>query len=242
MIIDLHCHSTASDGAYTPERVALEVYSAGTRWAALTDHNTTCGQARFREALEHYGVGCITGVEMAAYTAEGPVHLLAYGFDPFHARLESALHVTRSPVNWLLQRLAARLRWRLRGEPLPAFASEAGDVAGLRYTQGRLEFADAAALVHQAGGLVFLAHPLTRLTTGQLDWLLDALPPLGLDGIEAVYKSYPPEACRDLRRRAESRGLLVSAGSDYHGPHPHHAETPGVEAPDDLVERLLDAL
>ena len=80
--VDFHTHSTFSDGTLDPERLAALLASRGARYAALTDHDTTNGSARFREALAPYGIGCIDGVEFTAKSTFGEVHLLVYSAGP----------------------------------------------------------------------------------------------------------------------------------------------------------------
>jgi 3',5'-nucleoside bisphosphate phosphatase len=78
---------------------------------------------------------------------------------------------------------------------------------------------DAIALVHEAGGLCFLAHPaLVRLAAHETDETrLVALKSLGMDGVEAYYSSNTPAQTAKYLRLAEKLGLLVTGGSDFHG-------------------------
>jgi 3',5'-nucleoside bisphosphate phosphatase len=242
MLVDLHCHSSFSDGVYAPERVAQGMAEAGVRCAALTDHNTIGGQARFRTALTQHGVACVTGVEISVYSSEGPLHLLAYGFDTADTSLLSALGIIRNPLGWFARRWFAQARARFSGTlPRQPSAAET-DVSDLRFVQGRLDFRDAVDLIHQAGGLAVLAHPLTRISTDRLTRLLDLMPASGLDGIEAIYQEYPPEMQQMLLELAERHQLLVTAGSDYHGPSSHHRTHPGNEMPERLFQRFFEAV
>lgn len=87
-------------------------------------------------------------------------------------------------------------------------------------------------MIHHAGGRSFLAHPLTgHLTVDRLEELLAWLRPLGLDGVEALYKPYSDDTQRVLLEMAERRHLLVSAGSDYHGLHSPGENGPGIDVP-----------
>jgi PAS domain S-box-containing protein len=108
--------------------------------------------------------------------------------------------------------------------------------------------------VHAAGGLVFLAHPL-QLSQSEsgLEELIKALARLGLDGIEAFYKSYDVPTQERLAAMADRLGLLTCAGSDFHGPaalveavHGHQAtsrqNTPGTDMPIDRWKQFRMAL
>ena len=89
--VNLHCHSDLSDGQLPPEQVARLLAQDGVRFAALTDHDTVAGLARFREACGREGIGVTAGVEVFATTRFGEIHLLAYGFDPESVELRAIL-------------------------------------------------------------------------------------------------------------------------------------------------------
>lgn len=80
--VDFHCHSAISDGYLSPEALANRLADAGVHYAALTDHDSIAGLARFARAAAARGVVAIPGVELTALLGDRPVHLLAYGFDP----------------------------------------------------------------------------------------------------------------------------------------------------------------
>ena len=201
--VNLHCHSTLSDGVFPPEELARILADDGVFCASLTDHDTCEGSARFRQALSRRGIGCIDGVEITAQSAQGEIHLLAYGIDPLdpglHASLAEERHRSDQGMRGLVdtvKRVGARGR-----APRP----------------GALSAAEAIRLAHAAGGAVFLAHPLSYgLDSRGLDSLLDELSAAGLDGLEAVYAPYAEPDRRMLAERARARGLAVSGGSDLH--------------------------
>ena len=92
--------------------------------------------------------------------------------------------------------------------------------------------AEAIRLIHEAGGLVLLAHPLAGLKTiERLEEYLDWLQPQGLDGIEAFHKLYFRTTQQELLELAERRGLLTTGGSDFHGLHHSDGTSPGVDMP-----------
>ena len=89
--INLHCHSTFSDGAFTPEELAQKLAQAGVEYAALTDHDAIEGTTRFHEALKRYNIGFLSGVEITTVYRGQEVHLLGYGIDLHHERLNATL-------------------------------------------------------------------------------------------------------------------------------------------------------
>jgi len=211
--VNFHCHSHLSDGSVSPDRLAAALAAAGVEYAALTDHDTTQGLAGFEEALGRFGIGCLTGVEITVGDPADAVHILAYGIDPENAALQRILAthrqyraVTQSPVGADLSRI--KDWWnRIRGRaPQPDLEEILPDITEI------------IRVVHRAGGTAFLAHPLTITRDyGRLSEFIGELADLGLDGIEAVYSSYNSAERRALMEIAAEHGLLVSAGSDFHG-------------------------
>jgi predicted metal-dependent phosphoesterase TrpH len=85
-IVDLHCHTKASDNSMTAREVARAAKEAGVRYLAITDHDTTRGLEAAMEAGRAEGVRIIPGIEISAYDFERKrkVHILGYGIVPEH--------------------------------------------------------------------------------------------------------------------------------------------------------------
>lgn len=79
--IDLHCHSTASDGRLSPEQVAALAHTKGLKAVALTDHDTVAGVAAFSKACAASGIEAIPGVEVSAEYAKGTMHIVGLFVD-----------------------------------------------------------------------------------------------------------------------------------------------------------------
>ena len=238
--VNLHCHSTCSDGVLTPEQLAERLIAAGARYAALTDHDTTAGFVGFRDVLARRGVGVVTGVEMTTMHAGASVHLLGYGFDPAHEELQRRLGALRRYHDVGVQALVGSLR-KIGSRLLPDGSAE-GDPAAPE-PAGPIEASDAIALIHQAGGRVFLAHPMeTQPDPALLESLLADLKAHGLDGIEALYLSYGDETRSALLALALKHGLLVAAGTDFHDPSvPGHGECV-MEMPSEMWKAFRNGL
>jgi predicted metal-dependent phosphoesterase TrpH len=210
--VDLHCHSNLSDGSHPPEAVAGLLAKAGVRCAALTDHDTLDGLARFRKALASHEIAFLPGVEITAATDGEPLHLLAYGFDSSDPAVKDMLLSIRSQYfvtpTMMLQGFAGFCKSMLR-----RVRAEQADPRPKEFRT-----ADIAAIIHRAGGLLFLAHPLVlHAEVTRLDAALDELKLQGLDGIEAIYGPYDNASRADLLSLAENHRLLVSFGTDFHG-------------------------
>jgi len=93
--IDLHTHSTASDGTQSPGDVVRAAAAAGLDVVALTDHDTTAGWAQAADAARQAGIGFVPGLELSCRVDGISVHLLAYLADPEHPGLRAELAATR---------------------------------------------------------------------------------------------------------------------------------------------------
>src|SRR5512136_2698391 len=80
-MIDLHTHSTCSDGTFTPTNLIQEAVACGITHLSLTDHDNFDGIHEAREAAAKAGVAFIGGLEISAEFQPGTMHILGYGFD-----------------------------------------------------------------------------------------------------------------------------------------------------------------
>ncbi len=239
--VDLHCHSSASDGDHSPSYVAHSLAATGVEWASLTDHNTVEGQDEFRRVMQERGIGCVVGVEIDGRSPIGPFHILGYGVDTSDEALLAAMATVRQPWSSSMRRLLARLRALAgRGPQLPRPCVPEGEDASPDLPPSTQEV---ICLIHRAGGMAFLAHPLAGLgSVARLDEVLEWMQPQGLDGIEVFHKQYSAETQAALLELAERRGLLSIAGSDFHGLHHSDGDSPGVDMPLIHWSRFVDAI
>lgn len=241
--VDLHCHSTASDGALPPTAVVEEAQRKGLVALALTDHDTVAGIAEAREAGERLGVRIVAGVELSAVEHEVETHLLGLHLSDVQTmeqrlielrdmrriraeRMVERLNVLGVPVT--MEQVLANAAGGAIGRPHVARAVVAvGKAADLREAfdrylgngrpacvgKDRLTMTDAIRMVHDAGGIAVLAHPGEAATRARLT----ALASQGLDGCEVRHPSHSDEAIGRIGRLVDELGLLPSGGSDWHG-------------------------
>jgi len=125
-MIDLHTHSTASDGSCTPERLIEIALAAGLRAIALTDHDTLDGLPRARASAAGTGLRFISGVEMEIERAEGEFHLLGIGLDGDSEALREAL----SGVQAARRTRNTRMVEKMQSAGIPITMKEVTDTAG----------------------------------------------------------------------------------------------------------------
>jgi len=94
--VDLHCHSTASDGMLSPAQVAQRAHDNGVHLWALTDHDTLAGLPQARQTAQALGMQFIPGVEVSVTWGGRTVHIVGLNVNPDHAPLRDGLeHVRR---------------------------------------------------------------------------------------------------------------------------------------------------
>lgn len=248
-MIDFHCHSTCSDGTFTPEELA----ERGKTFAAfaITDHDNCDGGARFLAASQGQGGLRLAGIELSIDPGEGysKFHLLGLGVDPRSRHLNDFLERIREGRNERNRKIVARLaelnmpieerellkyaNGKIIARPHIArvmmdhgwvtsvkdaferYLRDGGPAYVTRYHPGQAESIE---MIHAAGGVAVMAHP--KYWTQDADALrkgLRRLKDLGLDGIEAMYKANAVDETVDHLHAAKELGLLVTAGSDFHG-------------------------
>ena len=279
-MIDLHLHTTASDGRSSPAALVEEAAAAGVRTMGVTDHDTLAGVPEVLDAARDRGVDVVSGIEITAVHESRDVHMLGYFLDPAHVELGDFLARMReerrrraAEIVAILERLGAPVDLaaieaergrggKSLGRPLIAAALvAAGHVDSIadafeRYLgDGRPAFvaragaapAQVVEIIARAGGLSSLAHPgKLGFDHGVEGHFVEGLVAAGLDGIEVYHPDHDETAVDRYRRVADRYALLVTGGSDYHGPGSGREAglgRVGLPAPDfaRLVERASTA-
>jgi predicted metal-dependent phosphoesterase TrpH len=248
-MVDLHSHSTCSDGSLSPGALVARAAGLGLSALALTDHDTLSGLPEAAEAARAAGLRFIPGVEIEISFSVGEFHLLGLGLRDCPAGLETRLKYIQAER---CQRNREIIR-KMTEDGLPVSLGEVTALSGgqivsrLHFAQvlvsrglcksietafarfltpgqpyfaekKALALAEAADLIHTAGGKAVLAHPHTlRLGWAALEKRLAQFKEEGLDGLEAWHSNATLRECRRLEKLAAKMGLLVTAGSDFHG-------------------------
>ena len=107
--VDLHCHSTHSDGLLTPVEVVTRAFEQGVRMFALTDHDDLSGLPQARATAEAHGLQFINGVEISVSWHDETLHIVGLNFDPEHADIVGGLRDVRAGRHERAERIAADL-------------------------------------------------------------------------------------------------------------------------------------
>lgn len=247
MKVDLHIHTTASDGSWTPVELLQQVQQTGIGLFAVTDHDSIGSVKETARLAEMAGIGFIAGVEICSTLSGQCFHILGYGIDPDSPVLTKLLHTNTELMEQAdedsVKKLAAQ------GEPIsyedylaychnPArggwkslsYFTDKGLCANVGEFFSRLFTAkrgivfpgfspprEVIAAIHAAGGKAVLAHPGSDFHGTMLEETLDAFAAEAIDGIECYHPSQDVETSRRAFQWCERRGLLVTGGSDCHG-------------------------
>ena len=241
--VDLHAHSTASDGAVSPAALVEAASRAKLQAIAITDHDTIAGNDEAFATGASLGIRVVRGCELSAYDGDLEIHLLALhirdagairpsleGFQRERVErgyaIAERLALAAVPVN--IADVLAEVAGGALGRPHIARAMiRAGHVADHRdafdkylgagkpayVPKPRLEIGDAIGLTHSAGALAIWAHPGRDGTRERLV----RLAALGLDGVEVRHPGHTPGDTQRLGRLAQELDLVPSGGSDWHG-------------------------
>jgi predicted metal-dependent phosphoesterase TrpH len=264
--IDLHTHSTRSDGAYAPAEVVERAAARGVRIQALADHDTLAGAAEAIAVGERLGVRVIPSTELNTESEWGDVHILGYFLDPTDAALEDRLRWLREnrgrrielmveklnalgyPVS--LERVLEIAKGGSLGRPHLAQALfEAGHVPTYDSAFDTLIAKDAPAYVSRVGLTPLEAVQLVvahggvpslahPFTVIGLEALLPQLSSAGLAGIETYYGSHGPTMTALCLSLAHRYGLIPTGGSDFHGRGDHGAPLGGTFVPPETIPAL----
>ncbi len=265
--VDLHTHTTASDGSLEPRDLVRAALDAGLDVVAVTDHDTLAGVSPATEAAVGSGLRVLPGVELSALYEGHSLHLLGYGFDVSSSQLGTRLRGLSmgreerarailellagigAPISW--ERVAALGQGAI-GRPhiaralveaghardvADAFDRFIGEGAPAYLPSGRMNVAEAIGLVREAGGEVALAHALLPDRPLDLDVVLPTLRAAGLTGLEVYHSEHDAAATRRLRRLADEQGLWWSGGSDFHGPTKPDVHLGAVPVPPTVLEQ-----
>lgn len=256
-MIDLHLHTSASDGRSTARELALAARHARLTTISVTDHDTVAALDEAAEACAADGLDWVPGIEITAGRGVTEIHILGYFFDRRSPSLLAFLEGQRADrvrrVREMLEKLralglevnedeifapAGSQYTRALGRPLIARAMvRAGHVRTAREAFDVYLAEGGAAFVPRRApspeeviALLHAAGGVASLAHPALlghDDWIRDLADAGLDAIEAYYSEHTSETVAHYRKTAADFDLALSGGSDYHGHVGHGPQSPG---------------
>jgi predicted metal-dependent phosphoesterase TrpH len=268
MRVDLHLHTTASDGRSSPAELVDLAAAAGLRAMAVTDHDTTAAIAEVRTRAADRGIEAVPGIEITAVEGGRDIHILGYFFDPEYSGLATFLTAARadriSRVEAIASKLAAlgmpidlgpvladakRQTGRSVGRPLIATAMiAAGYVANKSDAFDKWLGPDGPVFVARSGAspeqVIAILHAAGGIVSlahpgrTKIDARIPALREAGLDALEVFHSDHDHAMVDRYTGLARQLGLLVTGGSDFHGDSTHGRVPGAAGLPDAEWARL----
>jgi predicted metal-dependent phosphoesterase TrpH len=240
--VDLHVHTTASDGQFSPTEIVQQALAIGLTTIAVTDHDTIDGVSQALQAAKGTQLEVIPGVELSTVDSRTEAHVLGYYINQDDASLRDTLARLRDSRLLRAQRILTKLArigmpldWdevqRIAGEAVigrphislamleRGYVSTVAEAFDLYIGRGRPAYEERhkllpAAAVHTILGAGGLPVLAHPL---QVSYLVPALTDAGLLGLEAYYPGYAPDEIQFLLSLAEKHALIATGGSDFHG-------------------------
>jgi hypothetical protein len=246
-MIDLHIHSTLSDGTLSPAEIMTAARTRGVTALSITDHDTMAAYPEaIRLGLDH-GIEVVPGIEITAHHQDLSIHVLGLGLRHDSVPLTTGLKSIQEARQERNRRIIAKLNGynlTITMDDLPQGNGQTGrpHIArilvqkrvvkseqeafarflrkdGAAYVQRQLlPVEQAIAMINAAGGVAVLAHPGTlKLPDALLATLVRDLTALGLTGIEAYHPMNSEKMIQLSCKLCHGYGLIATGGSDFHG-------------------------
>ncbi len=263
---DLHIHTTASDGEFTPEEIVMKSKALGLKTIAITDHDSVSAVERALAAGQEAGLAVVPGVEISCVFEGNEVHILGYFIHAQHPELVALLaelEESRHTRMELMIQKANHMGFKIQAEDIhydgiPGRAHFGRALVRGGYVRNMQEaFSkylklngplyvprydispdDIIRKINRAGGVASLAHPGLLKDRRIIGKIVAG----GVEGIEAYYPLHSKKQVKEFLRLAHKHSLIPTGGSDFHGPK--NKDTPlgaaGVEQR--LVEMLKERI
>ena len=244
-MLELHCHTTCSDGTLTPTQLVQAAVKAGISALAITDHDTLSGWDEAIAAAKDYNLEIVPGVELSTVHRNRSLHIL--GFYPDAEKLITPLSERIAGRQRRAEQMAAKLA--ALGYPIllpqlsegvapsrphlaralvkagyvrsseEAFDRFLGDDKPAYVHYEKFSIAEGIALLRNCGAVPVWAHPYL-FRGGDVEEVLKELLEAGLMGIEVYHPSHTSKETKHLEALCTQYSLVRTGGSDYHGPSP----------------------
>ncbi len=267
MPVDLHVHTNASDGLFTPELVIQEAIKANLDAVSVTDHDSVDNVPQLLKLAQQVNLKVLPGVELSTVWKGEDVHFLGFYIDPANSKLLSSLAYLRRARVERMQRIVEKFNQNGFDVTLEEILSAThrgaagrSHLARVLVKKGYIGSIDEAFKKYlgrdkpffvekrmfeakEAIGLIKQAGGLVFLAhpaVSKVDDDIDLFISWGLDGLEAYYPEHTLEEQERYVRLAQEKGLMVSGGSDAHGFKGRGEHLGEFTAPTSAVQSLLD--
>ncbi|MBR4448734.1 MAG: PHP domain-containing protein [Treponema sp.] len=248
-MIDLHSHSSASDGILSARDSALYAYSKNLKVWALTDHDTVDGLCDAARVCLEKQITFIPGIEINIAWPTGEFHLLGLGLreksrelsetieyltEERHARNTQIIQkMNADGYKFTLEQVESQFTASQIGRPhfadflvMQKIVKNRQEAFDRFFAKGKAwyvshngeELETAVQAIKSAGGVPVLAHPMSLYVSwGKMDEVITSICDKGVIGLEAYHPGARNSECFRLEETARRLGMIVTAGSDFHG-------------------------
>ncbi len=245
--VDLHIHTTASDGSWTPQELVAAAVRENIGIIAVTDHDSVVNVEETQRLAKDAGIICLGGVEVNSTKDGNNIHVLAYGADLRNKNLRELLRHNEALMeadDVKIVAMAAAAGYaadpaefvdytydrRRGGWRSLAYLIDKGvcfDVKDffkrIYLPENQLSFPifpaveEVIAAIHEAGGAAVCAHAASSFHGPGLEALLETLAEESFDGFECYHSCHTAEGMQTLLELCRRRGYFITGGSDSHG-------------------------
>ncbi|SEN82071.1 PHP domain-containing protein [Lihuaxuella thermophila] len=239
---DLHLHTSASDGRFTPSEVVKRAKQAGLQTIAITDHDTLAGVDEAVETGKKLGVTVLPGIEITTRWKGKNIDLLGYNFkhgEKLHQALASYRAARLERAKEIIQRFCS-LNMSISLDDVKKYSGDGliarphiaraivekgyvptvqevfdhylADGKPAAVDKKELSLREGIAMIHEAGGIAVLAHPIYIKEISEIEEIIRQ----GLDGIEVWHRNHSGEDVKNYLDIADKYHLVVTGGSDFH--------------------------
>jgi predicted metal-dependent phosphoesterase TrpH len=249
-MLELHCHTTYSDGSLTPGELVAAAAASGVRALAITDHDTMSGWDEAFVAAGLYNIEIVPGLELSTVHNDRSLHILGFYPDanklrvPLNDRIEGRFRRSQEMVDKLAAlgypiELPKTSPGMAPGRPhiasalvkaghakssREAFDRWLGDHGPAYVRYEKFLIAEGIDLLRSCGAVPVWAHPYL-FRGGVVEEVLKELVDAGLMGVEVYHPSHSYSQIQKLKDLCIHYGLFITGGSDYHGPDPERKNT-----------------
>lgn len=243
---DFHIHSQFSDGSYSLAEIISHARDKNIKALSLTDHDTVSGLEEFLQLSKAHGLVAVAGVELSSVFENEDVHILGYGIDFHNKTLLERLNFFQQKRKERLKKIIECLQESglkvsyedFKGLEKSSESPGRSHIASVLVKKGYCQSVSEAfklwlgrgsrcfqekylispfeqiELVNEASGIAVLAHPGDY----KIELPLKELVKAGLKGIEVFHPDHGPGEVEKYLAIASEYGLLITGGSDAHGP------------------------
>lgn len=271
-MIELHTHTTYSDGILTPQQLVQRAANAGVKALAITDHDTLHGWNEAIAAAIPHNMEIVPGVELSTVYNGRSLHILGYYpqrdliEEPLNERLAGRkrraekmvanlasvgypLELANAKGNMALGRphiASAMVKAGYVDSPQEAFERFIGEDKPAYVHYEKFSAQEGIELIRSCGGVPVWAHPYL-FRGGKVEEVLPVLVEAGLMGIEVVHPHHGNNKVNHLKKFCQQYDLLMTGGTDYHGYDLEHPENEKWQLnqfnlPLDLLESIKEAI